>query len=90
MDEERVEVLLHGFDAFVERLASHDPEVLVEQGPVQAFDEAVGLRPSDLGGAMLDVLELQEQFVGMAIGSSASRTGAPTDGPHRSGATTSC
>jgi len=30
--------------------------------------EAVGLRPADLGGAVLDLLELEEQLAGVAIG----------------------
>ena len=37
-------------------------------GAVQAFDEAVGLRPSDLRGAVLDLLELEEQLVGVRSG----------------------
>ena len=56
MDRVGVEVLLHGFDAFVELLPSQDPEALVEQGAVQPFDESVGLRPSNLRGAVLDLL----------------------------------
>ena len=68
VDEEGVEVLLHGIDALVELLPSHDPEVLVEQGPVQALYEAVGLRPPHLGRAVLDLLELQEQLIRVAIG----------------------
>lgn len=71
VDKEGVEVLLHGFDVLVELPPSHDPEVLVEQGPVQALDEAAGLRSPDLGRAMLDLLELQEQLVGVAIGPAA-------------------
>ena len=37
-----------------------DAEVLVEQGAVQALGGAVGLRPLDLVGAVLDRLELEE------------------------------
>ena len=50
VNEVGIEVLLHGFDAFVELLSSHDAEVLVQQGTVQALDKNVGLGPSDFGG----------------------------------------
>ena len=56
---------------FVELLPSHDAEVLVEQRSVQPLDEAVGLGPSDLSGAVLDLLELEEQLKGMTVGPSA-------------------
>lgn len=57
-DQVGVEVGLHGFDAVVELLTPHDAEVLVQQGAVEALDEAVGLRPSHPGGSVLDLLEL--------------------------------
>ena len=62
-----VDVSLHGLDAVVELLAHHDAEVLVEQGAVQALDEDGELPPPHLGGALLDLLELDEQLVGVAI-----------------------
>lgn len=71
MDEEGVEIRLHGINALVELLRSQDPEGLVEQGRVQALHEAVGLRPSDPRFTMLDLLELQKQFVGMETGTAA-------------------
>lgn len=43
-DKVGVQVGLRLLNALVELLAAHDAEVLVEQGPVQAFHEAVGLR----------------------------------------------
>ena len=45
--------------------------VLIEQGFVKALDKAVGLRPADPGGAVLDAFHLQKQFVGMAFRASA-------------------
>ncbi len=45
--------------------------MLIEQGPVQALDEAVGLGSTDLGGAVLDVLELEEQLIGMTVRAAA-------------------
>src|SRR3546814_4889219 len=53
-------------DLLVLLLATLDAEVLGEQGAVQAFDKAVGLRALDAGGTVLDLLELEEQLVGMA------------------------
>ena len=38
---------------------------------MESFDEAVALRSSDLSGAMLDFLELQEEFVGMLLSTAA-------------------
>jgi len=70
-DEVGVEVGLHLVDALVELGAAHDAEVLVEERAVQALDVAVGLRAAHLGGAVLDLLELQEQLVGMAVGPAA-------------------
>ena len=66
-DQVIVEVLLHGLDAVIELLPPHDPEVLVEQRPVQALHEAVRLRTPLAGGAVFDLFELKEQFVGMPI-----------------------
>jgi len=45
--------------------------VLVKQRAMEAFDNAVGLWPLHTGLAVLDALELQEQFVGMAVGPAA-------------------
>ena len=61
-DQVSVEVGLHLGDALVELGSAQDAEVLVEEGPVKALDEAVGLGSADLGGAVLDVLELEEQY----------------------------
>lgn len=66
-----VEVLLHLLDALVELSLSRDAEVLVEEGPVQPLDEAVGLGPADLGGSVLDALELEEQLVRMPVEAAA-------------------
>lgn len=41
--------------------------MFIKQGAVQAFDEAVALRSADLGGAMFDSLQLQEELVRMPI-----------------------
>ena len=38
---------------------------------MKTLDDSVALRPSDLCGAMLDVLELQEELKGMLIRPSA-------------------
>jgi len=39
-------------------------EMLIEQGPVEAFDEAVGVKPADSGSAVLSILEFEEGRVG--------------------------
>ena len=63
-DEEVVENNLHLLDGFEPGSAALDAEVLVEQRAVEALDDAVGLWPLYPGRAVLDLLQLQEQFVG--------------------------
>ena len=69
------EIIVEAFLHFVNRLepgpAALDAEVLVEQRSVEALDDAVRLRPLDPGGAVLNGLQLQEQFVGMLVGAAA-------------------
>jgi len=62
---------LHFLDGFEPCATSLDAEVLIKQRTVQALDDAVGLRALDAGGAVLDLLELQEQLVRMLIGPAA-------------------
>lgn len=62
-----VKVGLHLFDGLVPLLPAFDAEVLVEQRAVQAFDEAVTLRPAYACGAVLDLLQLQEQLIGVLV-----------------------
>ena len=45
--------------------------MLVEQRAVEAFDNPVGLRPLHVGVPVLDPLQLEEQLVGVAVGSTA-------------------
>ena len=66
-DEIGVERHLHLVDGLEPSLAALDAEVLVQQGPVQALDDAVGLRPLHPGLAMLDVIQLEEEFVGVLV-----------------------
>ena len=58
VDQILVEVRLHFGDRLVELLPPLDAEVLVQQGSVEAFDEAVALGSADLRGPVLDALEL--------------------------------
>lgn len=67
-DEEVVENGLHFLDGFEPGAATLDAEVLVEQGAVEALDDAVGLRTLHPGRAVLDLLQLQEEFVGVLVG----------------------
>lgn len=48
-----------------------DTEVLVEQRPVQPLDDTIGLRSLHPCGAVGNVLELQEQLVGVLVGATA-------------------
>lgn len=65
VSHELVEVALDLGDGQIERLPSLHAEALVEQRAVHALDEAVGARGSHLGVAMLDVLQGQQELVGM-------------------------
>ena len=69
--EEGVEVGLHLRQVFVPDLAALDAEVLVEQRAVEAFEVAVALRTTDLGGAVGDAFELEEELVWVVIGAAA-------------------
>lgn len=70
-----VQINLHFRHGFVELLAPLQAEVLVQQRPVQPLDEAVALRPADLGRPVIDLLELQEQLVRMLVRATAVLTG---------------
>lgn len=65
--EVAVEHDLHLLDGVELGVAALDPEVLVEQRAAQPLDDAVRLGPLDPGDAVLDLLELQELIVGVAI-----------------------
>ena len=66
-----IQVLLHLRNRLVPGRPALDPEVLFEERAVEPLDEAVGLGSADLRGAVLDVLELQEELVGVLVGSAA-------------------
>lgn len=80
-DEVIVENGLHLLDGLEPGAAAFDAEVLVKQRAMQAFDDAVRLRALDPGGAVLDLLQLEEQLVGVLVGSSAEL--ATVVGEHR-------
>ena len=67
-DEILVENLLHFVDGFEPCAASLDAEVLVQKRAMQALDDAVRLRAFDARGAVLDLLQLQIEIVGMLVG----------------------
>jgi len=67
VDEVLVEDGLHLLDGLKPGASTFDAEMLVEKRAVPALDNAVGLRPIDPGSLVLDILELQEQLVGMAV-----------------------
>src|SRR5271166_1154933 len=70
-DEVFVENDLHLIDGLEPGAPTLHAEVLVEQRAVQALDDAVGLRTFDPRGAVLDLLQLQEQLVGVLVRSAA-------------------
>lgn len=69
--EVAVEIHLHSLDRLVSRRPADDAEVFVEHRPVEAFDEAVAQGTPHTGGRVFDLLELQEEFVGMRVLSAA-------------------
>lgn len=71
VDEVFIEICLHLCDVFIPFFASFDAEMLIEEGAMEAFEEAVTLRASDFGFTVFDVFELKEEFIRMPISSSA-------------------
>ena len=72
-DEPFIEHLLHLLNGLKPGLAAFNTEVFVEHGAVEALDDAVGLRAAHPGRAMVDLFQLQEQFVGVPVRAPASR-----------------
>ncbi len=70
-DEVVIQVRLHLFQGLVPLGTPLDAEVLIQQCAVQPLDEPIALWPPNLGGAMLDLLELKEQFIRMFVLTSA-------------------
>lgn len=73
--EVEIEVSLHLVEGLVPGGSALHPEVFVEERPVEALDEAVGLGPADAGGAVLDAFELEEELVGVPVGAAAEIRG---------------
>ena len=67
-DEIGVENGLHLINGLEPGGPAFDAEVFVEKGAMQALDDVVGLRPLDPGSAVFDVFQLQEQLVGVLVG----------------------
>lgn len=59
---------MHFIEVLVELSATDDPKVLIKQGAMQSLDDAVALRAPDLGCAMFDFLELEEELERMVVG----------------------
>ena len=66
-----VEVLLHLLDGLVPGRPALDPKVFLEERVVEPLDEAVRLGSADLRGAVFDLLELEEELVGVLVRSAA-------------------
>ena len=67
LDEVVIEDGLHLVEGLEPGAAALDAEMLVEKRAVPALDNAAGLWPVDPGSLALDLFELQEQLVGMAV-----------------------
>jgi len=67
LDEVVIEDGLHLVEGLKPGAAALDAEMLVEKRAVPALDNAAGLWPVDPGSLALDLFELQEQLVGMAV-----------------------
>lgn len=81
---ELVEVALNLLDGQIEVLPALHPEALIEQGPVHALDEAVGAQAPDLGVAVLDVLDGEQELIGMRLRLAAALPAVVgQDGLHR-------
>ena len=66
VEEPGIEIGLQRLDGLVECLSHLHPEELVEDGAVEALDEAVGLRRADLGSSVLDAVQIEVELVGVA------------------------
>jgi hypothetical protein len=75
-----VEISLQGLDGVVEVLPQVDPEELVEDGAVEALDEAVGPGRADFGAAVFDAVELEVEFIGVVLGAAELAAIAPLEG----------
>lgn len=69
-DKEGVQIGLHLRQILVEGPAPLDTQMLIEQRSMEALQEAVALRTGHLCRAILDLLQLEEQLVGMLFGRS--------------------
>jgi len=79
--EPGVQIHLQGLHRLVELGAEGGAEELVQDGLVEALHEAVGAGSADLGLAMFDVVQGQEQFVGMALPAAELPAIVGEDGP---------
>ncbi len=61
----RVQVHLQLFYRSVELLSESLAEELIEDGAVESLDKAVGPGRADLAEPVLDIVELQEELIGM-------------------------
>jgi hypothetical protein len=52
-------------DRSIELAAERFPEEFIQDSSVEALDEAVGTRGGDLSSSVIDIIEVQENLVGM-------------------------
>src|SRR5690606_31580125 len=69
-DQIFVKVWLHLIEVFIPLLLDFDAEVLVQQGPMRAFNKAIGLGPANACSAALHLFELSarpQRFGGIVL-----------------------
>src|ERR1700730_14337975 len=71
LPEPAIEVGLQLFDAGVDLAAKRHHVKLIEHGPVEALDDAIGLGAFDLGAGVIDVLHRQVQLIFVAFAGAA-------------------
>ncbi|GHT52757.1 hypothetical protein FACS1894106_2170 [Spirochaetia bacterium] len=55
-----IQVHLHLLNGFVELNPALNPEMFIQQCPVEPFNNTITLRPADLGSPVFDVFKLEE------------------------------
>ena len=62
-----IEVILELIHTRVEGLSERYLDKFLLDGPVESFDKSIALRTANPGGSVNQIVQSQEQFVGMRI-----------------------
>lgn len=66
--EPSIQVFLKLFHRDIKFLPEGLPQKLIENGPIESLHETIGSGPRHLGSAVLDVIDIQEDLIGMDHG----------------------